>query len=102
MKNFSINRPTEQDLKDLLKERIVIMDGAMGTMIQQERLEEEDFRGEHFREHKLGLKGNNDLLCLTRPDIIRKIHQSYFDAGSDIVETNTFSATTVSMADYNL
>ena len=102
MKNFSLNRPTEQDLKNLLKERIVIMDGAMGTMIQQEKLEEEDFRGEHFRKHSKELKGNNDLLCLTRPDIIRKIHQSYFDAGSDIVETNTFSATTISMADYNL
>ena len=102
MKNFSLNRPTEQDLKNLLKERIVIMDGAMGTMIQQEKLEEEDFRGDLFRKHSQELKGNNDLLCLTRPDIIRKIHQSYFDAGSDIVETNTFSATTISMADYNL
>ena len=102
MKNFSINHPTEQDLKDLLKERIVIMDGAMGTMIQQEKLEEQDFRGDHFRNHAKELKGNNDLLCMTRPDIIRKIHQSYFDAGSDIVETNTFSATTISMADYNL
>ena len=102
MKNFSINRPTEEDLKDLLKERIVIMDGAMGTMIQQEKLEEEDFRGDHFRDHAKELKGNNDLLCMTRPDIIRNIHKSYFDAGSDIVETNTFSATTISMADYNL
>ncbi|MBT7405004.1 MAG: methionine synthase, partial [Opitutae bacterium] len=102
MKNFSLSRPTEQDLQNLLKERIVIMDGAMGTMIQQEKLEEEDFRGEHFKNHAKELKGNNDLLCLTRPDIIRNIHQSYFDAGSDIVETNTFSATTISMADYNL
>ena len=102
MKNFSINRPTDEDLKDLLKERIVIMDGAMGTMIQQEKLEEEDFRGDHFRDHAKELKGNNDLLCMTRPDIIRNIHKSYFDAGSDIVETNTFSATTISMADYNL
>ncbi len=102
MNDFSKNRPTEKDLKKLLEERIVIMDGAMGTMIQQEKLEEEDFRGDHFRNHTKELKGNNDLLCLTRPDIIRKIHQSYFDAGSDIVETNSFSATSISMADYNL
>ena len=85
-----------------MNERIVIMDGAMGTMIQQEKLEEEDFRGDHFKNHSKELKGNNDLLCLTRPDIIRNIHRKYFEAGSDIVETNTFSATTISMADYNL
>ena len=102
MNNFFKNRPTEQDLENLVKERIVIMDGAMGTMIQQEKLGEEDFRGDLFKNHAKELKGNNDLLCLTRPDIIRNIHQSYFDAGSDIVETNTFSATTISMADYNL
>ena len=78
------------------------MDGAMGTMIQQEKLEEEDFRGDHFKNHAKELKGNNDLLCLTSPDIIRNIHRKYFEAGSDIVETNTFSATTISMADYNL
>ena len=74
----------------------------MGTMIQQEKLNEEDFRGEHFKKHKGELKGNNDLLSLTRPDVIKKIHQSYFDAGSDLVETNTFSATSIAMADYNL
>jgi 5-methyltetrahydrofolate--homocysteine methyltransferase len=102
MNNFFKKRPTEQDLENLVKERIVIMDGAMGTMIQQEKLGEEDFRGDLFKNHAKELKGNNDLLCLTRPDIIRNIHQSYFDAGSDIVETNTFSATTISMADYNL
>ena len=102
MNNFFKNRPTEQDLENLVKERIVIMDGAMGTMIQQEKLVEEDFRGDLFKNHAKELKGNNDLLCLTRQDIIRNIHQSYFNAGSDIVETNTFSATTISMADYNL
>ena len=102
MKNFSKKHPTEIDLKNLVNERIVIMDGAMGTMIQQEKLEEEDFRGDHFKNHSKELKGNNDLLCLTRPDIIRDIHRKYFEAGSDIVETNTFSATTISMADYNL
>ena len=102
MKDFSKSPPTSKDLEKLLTERIVIMDGAMGTMIQQEKLEEEDFIGDHFRNHSCELKGNNDLLCLTRPDVIRKIHQSYFDAGSDIVETNTFSATSIAMADYNL
>ena len=102
MKNFSKSKPTEKDLIKLFKDRIVIMDGAMGTMIQQEKLEENDFRGEHFKDHLKELKGNNDLLCLTRPDIIRNIHKAYFEAGSDIVETNTFSATTISMADYNL
>ena len=102
MKDFSKSPPTSKDLEKLLTERILIMDGAMGTMIQQEKLEEEDFIGDHFRNHSCELKGNNDLLCLTRPDVIRKIHQSYFDAGSDIVETNTFSATSIAMADYNL
>ena len=102
MKNFSKRKPTEKDLAELISNRIAIMDGAMGTMIQQEKLEEADFRGDHFKNHPNELKGNNDLLCLTRPDIIKKIHKSYFDAGSDIVETNTFSATTISMADYNL
>ena len=102
MKNFSKSKPTEKDLINLFSDRIVVMDGAMGTMIQQEKLEENDFRGENFKDHTKELKGNNDLLCLTRPDIIRNIHKAYFDAGSDIVETNTFSATTISMADYNL
>jgi 5-methyltetrahydrofolate--homocysteine methyltransferase len=76
----------------------LILDGAMGTMIQQEKLVEEDFRGDLFKNHKGELKGNNDLLSLTRPDVIKKIHQSYFDAGSDLVETNTFSATSIAMA----
>lgn len=102
MKDFSKSIPTSADLEMLLAERILIMDGAMGTMIQQEKLEEEDFKGDHFRNHSCELKGNNDLLCLTRPDVIKKIHQSYFEAGSDIVETNTFSATSIAMADYNL
>ena len=93
MKNFSKRKPTEKDLAELISNRIAIMDGAMGTMIQQEKLEEADFRGDHFKNHPNELKGNNDLLCLTRPDIIKKIHKAYFDAGSDIVETNTFSAT---------
>jgi len=76
MKDFSSTRPQEQDLRDLLNERILILDGAMGTMIQQEKLEEVDFRGELFKKHDSELKGNNDLLSLTRPDVIRNIHQS--------------------------
>ena len=102
MKNFSNNKPSEVDLKNILDQRILIMDGAMGTMIQQEKLEENDFRGDLFKKHKGELKGNNDLLSLTRPDVIEKIHSSYFEAGSDLVETNTFSATSIAMADYNL
>jgi 5-methyltetrahydrofolate--homocysteine methyltransferase len=102
MKDFTIIRPTEKDIHDILNERILILDGAMGTMIQQEKLEEEDFRGDLFKKHEGELKGNNDLLSLTRPDVIRKIHQSYFAAGSDLVETNTFSATSIAMADYHL
>ena len=75
MKNFSISRPNEEDLKKVLSERILIMDGAMGTMIQQEKLTEDDFRGDLFKKHPDELKGNNDLLSLTRPEIIRNIHK---------------------------
>ena len=102
MKDFTKIRPSEKDVREILDKRILILDGAMGTMIQQEKLEEEDFRGDLFRKHEGELKGNNDLLSLTRPDVIRKIHQSYFAAGSDLVETNTFSATSIAMADYHL
>ena len=102
MKDFTKIRPSEKDVRDILDKRILILDGAMGTMIQQEKLEEEDFRGDLFKKHEGELKGNNDLLSLTRPDVIRKIHQSYFAAGSDLVETNTFSATSIAMADYHL
>ncbi|NDH17573.1 MAG: methionine synthase, partial [Opitutae bacterium] len=102
MKDFTKIRPSEKDVRDILDKRILILDGAMGTMIQQERLEEEDFRGDLFKKHEGELKGNNDLLSLTRPDVIRRIHQSYFAAGSDLVETNTFSATSIAMADYHL
>lgn len=91
-----------QQLKSLLQERILILDGAMGTMIQRHKLDEEDFRGDRFKDHQIPLKGNNDLLSLTRPDIIADIHAQYFDAGADIVETNTFSGTTVAQADYEL
>jgi len=89
-------------LKKLLEERIVFMDGAMGTMIQKHKLEEEDFRGNQFHDHKSSLKGNNDLLSITNPGIIQNIHLEYINAGSDIIETNTFSSTTIAQADYNL
>ncbi|MBT7923223.1 MAG: methionine synthase [Opitutae bacterium] len=102
MRNFCKDKPTEADLRQLLEQRIVFLDGAMGTMIQQHKLEEEDFRGDLFKEHDKELKGNNDLLCLTRPEIIKDIHSAYFEAGSDMVETNTFSGTSIAMADYSL
>jgi 5-methyltetrahydrofolate--homocysteine methyltransferase len=89
-------------LEDLLKSRILLLDGAMGTMIQRYQLEEADYRGERFKDWPSDLKGNNDLLILTQPKIIRDIHGAYFDAGSDIVETNTFNSTTISMHDYGM
>jgi len=91
-----------QDLVTILNERIVIMDGAMGTMIQREKLQEKDFRGEMFKDHPGSIQGNNDILSLTRPDIIKKIHLEYLSAGSDIIETNTFSGTRVAQEDYSL
>lgn len=91
-----------QDLEALLRERIVILDGAMGTMIQKHKLEEKDFRDDSMVNDKVELKGNNDLLSLTRPEIIAEIHRQYFQAGADIVETNTFSGTTIAQADYKL
>ncbi len=93
---------TFDQLSALLRERILILDGAMGTMIQRHNLDEPDYRGERFKDHVKPLKGNNDLLVLTRPDVIRQIHLDYFLAGSDIVETNTFNSNTPSQADYGL
>ena len=90
------------EIEDILKERILVLDGAMGTMIQRHTLEEVDFRGERFKNHPHLLKGNNDLLSITRPDIIEDIHRQYFEAGADIAETNTFSSTRVAQADYHL
>jgi 5-methyltetrahydrofolate--homocysteine methyltransferase len=92
----------KQPIKDILQERIMILDGGMGTMIQPYRLSEEDFRGDRFKDHSHPLKGNNDLLSITRPDIVKAIHKAYFTAGSDIVETNTFSGTTIAQEDYAL
>jgi 5-methyltetrahydrofolate--homocysteine methyltransferase len=89
-------------IKELLDKKILIMDGAMGTMIQRYTLTEEDFRGSSFPDANIPLKGNNDLLSITRPDIIKAIHLEYLNAGADIIETNTFSGTTISQADYEL
>ncbi len=89
-------------LKQLLSQRILFLDGAMGTMIQSYKLEENDYRGERFADWSCDLQGNNDLLSLTQPDIIKAIHRAYFDAGADIVETNTFNATCIAMADYKM
>jgi 5-methyltetrahydrofolate--homocysteine methyltransferase len=96
------NDGTTQQLKELIEKRILFFDGAMGTMIQQAGLEEEDFRGDRFRDHPSSLQGNNDLLVLTRPDVVRGIHTQYLDAGADIIGTNTFNANAFSQADYNL
>ena len=85
-----------------LEQRILVLDGAMGTMIQNHSLDEEDFRGERFVDHPAILKGNNDLLSITQPEIIKEIHRNYFDAGADIVETNTFSSTSIGMVDYQM
>jgi 5-methyltetrahydrofolate--homocysteine methyltransferase len=90
------------NIESILEERILVLDGAMGTMIQRHKLEEFDFREGAFENHHKPLKGNNDLLSITRPEIIKDIHRAYFNAGADIVETNTFSGTSIAQADYDL
>ena len=89
-------------IEKLLQEKILVLDGAMGTMLQRYKFTEEDFRGERFADWPIPLKGNNDLLSLTQPEAIAEIHRKYFEAGADLVETNTFSGTTVAMADYGM
>jgi 5-methyltetrahydrofolate--homocysteine methyltransferase len=89
-------------IQDCLKERILVIDGAMGTMIQRHKLEEKDYRGQRFAAWPIDVKGNNDLLCLTKPDVIEGIHREYLDAGADIIETNTFNSQRISMADYQM
>src|SRR5438128_9021528 len=96
------NGSQRQLLETLLSERILIIDGAMGTMIQRHRLDEAAYRGERFKNHPRDLKGAADVLCLTQPHIIEGIHREYLDAGADIVETNTFNAQAISFADYGL
>ncbi len=90
----------EKNIQDELKKRILVLDGAMGTMLQRHKFTEEDFRGERFKDWEHPLQGNNDLLSLTQPEAIADVHRQYFASGADIVETNTFSGTTIAMADY--
>jgi 5-methyltetrahydrofolate--homocysteine methyltransferase len=99
---FSLLDTLNMDIRKELEKRILVIDGAMGTMIQQYKLTEEDFRGERFKNHPSDVKGNNDLLNLTRPDVIKAVHAEYLDAGADIIETNTFSTQRISMADYGM
>ncbi len=100
MKTLAYTRA--QALPEILKTRIAILDGAMGTMIQRFKLSEADYRGERFKDFPKDIKGNNELLSLTRPDVIRDIHEGYLAAGADLIETNTFGATTVAQADYDM
>jgi 5-methyltetrahydrofolate--homocysteine methyltransferase len=93
---------TKKILQSLLEQRILVLDGAMGTMIQKHKLSEEDYRGERFKDWHVLVQGNNDLLSLTQPKIIQDIHRSYLEVGADIVETNTFNATKTSMSDYQM
>ncbi len=95
-------KPKMNTLHTALKERILVLDGAMGTMLQAYKFTEEDFRGEQFKDFHLSVKGNNDMLSLTQPEAIAEVHRKYFAAGADIVETNTFSGTTIAMADYEM
>ena len=92
----------KKSIQECLNERILIIDGAMGTMIQQYKLEEKDYRGERFKDWHKDVKGNNDLLSLTQPQIIQAIHKAYLEAGADIIETNTFSSTSIAQADYDM
>lgn len=90
------------NINEILKQRILVLDGAMGTMLQRNAFEEADFRGERFKDFPHPLKGNNDLLSITQPEAVKAVHRAYFEAGADIVETNTFSGTTIGMADYHM
>ncbi|MEQ3529471.1 homocysteine S-methyltransferase family protein [Pseudoalteromonas piscicida] len=101
--NVAVNgEQIAEQLKQAMQQRILILDGAMGTMIQKHKLEEQDYRGERFKDWHVLIKGNNDLLSLTQPEIIKQIHRDYLAAGADIIETNTFNATTISMEDYDM
>jgi len=105
--NTAINRGNKniyvmKTIQECLQERILIIDGAMGTMIQRHKLTEADYRGERFKDWHTDVKGNNDLLCITQPHIITGIHKQYLEAGADIIETNTFSSTSIAMADYDM
>ena len=90
------------ELEKLSKEKVLIMDGPMGTMVQKYKLEELDFRGDRFRDSKIDLKGNNEILNITKPNVVKEIHKSYILSGADIIETNTFGATSIAQSDYQL
>jgi len=92
----------KKDIRKELETRVLVLDGAMGTMIQKYRLSEDDFRGSIFQDFQFDLKGNNDLLSITKPEIIRAIHSEFLEAGADIIETNTFNSTSISQADYHI
>ena len=98
----SLNYTRAKELPAILAKRIAILDGAMGTMIQRFKLNEEQYRGERFKDFHKDVKGNNELLSLTRPDVIRDIHERYLAAGADLIETNTFGATIIAQADYDM
>ena len=98
----NLNLENMYNIREILNKRILIIDGAMGTMIQRHKLEEADYRGERFKDWHKDVKGNNDLLSITQPDIIIGIHKQYLEAGADIIETNTFSSTTIAQADYDM
>ena len=91
-----------EEIQKIIKDKILVLDGAMGTMIQQYKFTEEDYRGEKFKDFHISVKGNNDMLSITQPEAIREIHAKYLEAGADIIETNTFSSTTIAMADYEM
>ena len=91
-----------EDIQKIIQHKILVLDGAMGTMIQQYKFTEEDYRGEEFKDFKISVKGNNDMLSITQPEAIKEIHRKYLEAGADIIETNTFSSTTIAMADYKM
>src|SRR5690349_24414139 len=93
---------TEQQINQLLQQRILILDGAMGTMLQRHKLQEADYRGERFAAHPIDLKNNNEVLSLVRPDLVEGVHRAYLDAGADVIETNTFNANAISLSDYRL
>ena len=102
MSLISLSSGTADNLNEVLAQRIMLIDGAMGTMIQRHELSEEDFRGEEFKDFAKPVQGNNDLLSLTQPDIVYDIHKQYYEAGADFCETNTFSGTWIAQADYSM
>ena len=99
---MSLRAQRFEQLLATARERVLVLDGSWGVMIQRQGLEESDYRGDRFEHHNGQLKGNNDILCITRPDIIADLHDQYFAAGSDISETNTFSSTAIAQADYEM